>query len=262
LSLEKELAKLIDPSKPIKGSKLANLCCLSSKEIKTFVKAWVKMSKGRRRELVHQLVILSRHNIELNFDEVFQVLLLDPDAWVRAKAIEGLWESEDCRLIGLLIELLDKDGEAAVRAAAAIALGRFALLTELRAIPPHYAVRIVKALLKAIEDEEIEVRRRAIEAIAPLNLYQVKEIIEKAYQEEDSRVRSSALYAMGRNCDQHWLPILLKELSNPDSEIRLGAVRGCGEMGEENIAPYLKRLIRDPCPRVQSAAREALKQVR
>ena len=77
------------------------------------------------------------------------------------------------------------------------------MLAELGELRPEDGEKVQKALLSAIgnQEEQLEVRRRAIEAISPLSLSKVKDIIRQAYESEDARMRASALYAMGRNCD-------------------------------------------------------------
>ena len=52
----------------------------------------------------------------------------DPE--VREKAIEGLWEDEDRLLISTLCDLTKDDPSPKVRAAAAMALGKFAILAQ------------------------------------------------------------------------------------------------------------------------------------
>jgi HEAT repeat protein len=104
----------------------------------------------------------------------------------------------------------------------------------------------------------VEVRCRALEAVATLSTRQVKEAIKNAYQSRDERLMVSAIYAMGKNCDPNWMPLLLKELDNRDAEIRYEAVSACGEMGTEEIVSYLLPLANDPDLDVRLATIEAL----
>ena len=182
---------------------------------------------------------------------------------MRVKAIEGLWECDDCTIIPAILQTLMMDKEDAVRAAAASALGRFALLAELRKVHSRHVARIGETLFKIIDakGEDAELRGRAMEAIAPVNLTGVKKLIYKAYHSEDPILRASALRAMGLNCDPAWLPILLKELGNPDPEMCLEAVKACGELGEEEVVPHLLRLIREADIQIKLAAVTALKQI-
>jgi HEAT repeat protein len=260
LSLERYLDELSDEDKPLISSSLANLSSLSPDELTLFLKAWSGMDRARQRQIVNKLVGLAEENLTLNFDDIFRACLGDPDEEVRVKAIEGLWECEDRSLIDPLITLLRDDRKEAVRAAAAMALGKFALLAELEKLRPEDGAKVEQALLTVIDDreEQLEVRRRAVEAIAPLSLPKVTEIIQEAYQSDDARMRVSALYAMGRSGDPAWLPILIGELSSLDAEMRFEAAGACGQLGEEEAVPYLIRLIHDIDSQVQLSAIAAL----
>jgi HEAT repeat protein len=255
-----ELSKL---SKPIAISTLAYLSELSTEELKLFNKVWEKVEVKRRREVVHRLCLLTISNAKLNFDPLFWICLQDPDPEVRVEAIKGLWECEDCTLITRLIEKLTQDSEEIVRATAAAALGKFALLAELQKISPRYIAKIRDVLFSIINDQEErpKVRCCAIEAAASLNLPKVKEIIYQTYMSQEIRLKISALRAMGRNCDPRWLPMLVKELSSPIPELRVEAARACGELGEEEVEPYLIKLTKDAEDQVRLTAIEALAKV-
>jgi len=263
LSLDEYLAELSDQSKPLVSAKLANLSTLSSDELRLFLEAWAKTGVERRRQIASQLVALAEENCKLNFDDTFLVCLRDPDEIVRVKAIEGLWEYENRSLIDPFITMLREDSVESVRAAAAIALGKFAMLAELGKLRPDDMAKVERALLDVIDDqkEQLEVRRRAIEAIASLSLPKVTQIIQQAYQSDDPRMRFSAIYAMGKNSDPAWLPTLVKELCSPDSEMRFEAAGACGELGEEAAIPHLVRLIHDVDSQVQLSAIAALGQI-
>lgn len=254
------IAGLSDPNSRLLSSKLADLTNLEPEELQALEEVWVTIEPKRRRQIVHRLVELAEDNFELNFDSIFKNCLKDQDAEVRSSAIEGLWESEDTSLITPLINLLERDDSGEVQAAVAIALGKFALLAEHRKLRPGYTSRVSEALLASIEDKSrpMEVRRRALEAVAPLSLPRVKRAILEAYQNPHSKLRVSAVYAMGMSCDCGWLPMLLKELGSADAEIRYEAAGACGELGEEEAVPRLVELISDPDVEVQLAAIQAL----
>ena len=263
MSLERYLADLSDEDKRLSHSRLASLSDLSPEELELFLETWARMGVGRQRQVMSKLVELAEENPRLNFDDIFRACLHNPDEIVRVKAIEGLWECENRSLITPLITLLQEDDKKSVRAAAAMALGRFALLAELEKLRPEDGERVQEALLYAIDDqgEQPEVKRRAIEAIASLSLPKVKDIISQAYTSDDAKMRASALYAMGRNGDPAWLPTLVKELSSQDVEMRFEAAAACGELGDEQAVPHLVRLISDIDSQVQLSAIAALGQI-
>ncbi len=256
--IEETIADLGTSSQSLLNSRLIDLSNLNSEELTVFEQAWAAMEPKRRRQIVYRLVELAEDNLELNFDSILRGCLKDQDAEVRCKAIEGLWENDEPSLINPLIHLLEQDSSEKVQAAAATALGKFAMLAEHEKLRSCHISRLCHALLTTIDDKSkpVEVRRRALEAAAPLSLPQVKEAIMNAYQSHNSKLRISAIYAMGRNCDCSWLPTLLKELASADAEIRYEAVRACSELGE--AAPHLIELIKDPDTDVQLAAIQAL----
>ena len=175
----------------------------------------------------------------------------------------ALEEEEDAAIITPLIRLLRADKSEKVRAAAAIALGQFALLAAVKNLPPERSTEIYSNLLTVIEDEhEIdEVRRRCLEAIAPLDSPQVKQLVEEAYHSDNVKVKASALYAMGRNCDPVWLPIIIKEKDNSEPEIRYEVAEACGELGREEAVSTLIELAGDEDIQVREVSVRALEQI-
>ncbi len=230
-------------------------------QLERFRQVWPTIERARRRLVMRSLVELVEHSFEVNFDPIFLLAMADEDSEVRAAAIDGLWENEDQALIGPLVHLLRADEAANVRAAAAIALGRFVLLGELEEIDRAPAMLAEEALLETIHQagEDLEVRRRAVEAIAYSGEAGVREIIEAAYYDEDEKMQASALFAMGRSADPYWRKLLLKELRNPNSELRFEAARACGELEISLAVPHLARMAFEDADReVQGAAVWAL----
>jgi len=260
MTLEKLLTELGDENKNILASHLVHLSDLPSQELEAFARAWEKTPTSRRHQLVSHLVSLAEDNSELNFDTIFRVILGDPDAEVRNKAVEGLAECEDPQFIEPLLELAQRDTSGEVRAAAISALGHFALLAELQKIRPKYGLRIMEDLIALIRDQDqpLAVRRRAVEAVAPLSQPEVKKAITEAYLSPLLPLKVSALYAMGRNCDSQWLSILLPELRSPVVEIRYEAAGALGELGDEAAIPHLVPLCYDEDVQVREAAVRAL----
>ena len=258
--IEQTIAALSNRNKPILSSRLADLSSLNSAELKLFERAWETIEPKRRRHIMYRLVELAEDNFELDFNSIFKGCLNDQDTEVRSKAIEGLWESEEASLIEPLINLLEQDSSQKVQATAAIALGKFAMLAELKKVRSSHKSKICQTLLAVINDKSkpLEVQRRALEAAAPLSLPQMMKAIVEAYQSGNPTLRTSALFAMGKSCNPSWLPILLNELASDDAEIRNEAAGACGELGEEEAAPYLIELIHDPDVDVQLAVVQAL----
>jgi HEAT repeat protein len=260
MSLEDYLKELSDTSKPLVISKLVNLSDLSRKELEVFNRVWSGIEVARRREIVDRLAELAEDNFDLDFDKVFHACLFDVDSEVKIRAIGGLLECEDRSLLDPLINLLMGDLDHAVRAAAAFALGTFALLVEFGELSANDAAKVEKALLTAYnnKNEQADVRCRALEAISTISKPEVEELIRQAYQSNDLEFHVSALFAMGRNCNRSWLPILMKELHSPYPQLRFEAARACGEIESKEAVPRLIELIRDEDAQVRLAAIDAL----
>ena len=260
MSIEEIITDLANSKNPLLNSQLAELSNLDSHDLEVSAQAWVTFTAKRRRQIIYRLVELTSDNVELNFDMIFKQCLKDRDADVRSEAIEGLWESEEAALIEPMINLLEQDTSEKVQSAAAVALGKFAMLAEYKKLRPHHTSRISEALLGVINDKNrpIEVRRRTLESAAPLNLPQVHEAIMDAYQSHNTKFRVSSIYAMGKTCDTSWLPILLNELNNDDPEMRYEAVGACGELEEMEAVPHLVELVNDPDVDVRLATIQTL----
>lgn len=260
MSLDSYLSELSDEGKPVVSKTLANLSSLSPKELLSFLDKFSHMSTARRIEIVQKLVGLAEDSVEMNFNDIFIACLPDPAAEVRVGSIEGLWEYEDRSIIDTFITMLNQDSQDAVRAAAATALGRFALLAELGDLRHEDGARIERALVSVVgrNSESTEVKRRALESVSAFSKPEIKQMIQDAYNSMEHDMRVSAIYAMGMNCDSQWLDTLLKELGNSDVEMRYEAAVACGELGVEDAVPSLIELIQDTDSQVQLSAIAAL----
>ncbi|HIE17620.1 MAG TPA: phycocyanin alpha phycocyanobilin lyase [Dehalococcoidia bacterium] len=257
------IAQVFDSSRPLLSSELVFLSDLSPDELKFFKDIWAGADISRRYQVISQLVHLSEVDFKLDFSRIFIACQHDADERVRIQAITGLEIEENYVPIAPLIQTLREDSSAKVRAAAATALGKFAMLAEQGKLPAHYKDEIYAALLEVLDNstESSEVKRRALEAISPFSLPRVKELIEQAYHTEDVKLKASAIYAMGRNCNPVWLNALLSELNNNEAEIRYEAAHACGELGAEEAVPHLLKLTGDEDAQVQEAAIKALGEI-
>ena len=242
---------------------LQQLASLERGEAAALRSAWPQIGAERRRQVVHQLMELAEDNVDLNFDAVFFAALDDEAAAVRADAVRGLWEYEGRDLIAPLLRLLAKDEEPEVRAEAALALGRFVVLSEAGSLGEEQFQQVEAGLRRSLEDElEVdEVRGRALEAIGASGRPWVEQAMEHAYESEAPRLRVSAIHAMGRSCDGHWLPVLIEELANDDPEIRYEAATALGALADRRVVAHLAPLLRDPDLEVREAAIAALGQI-
>ena len=260
LSVEEIIANLGDSDKPLVNAQLAELTNASTSQRGPFDEVWPTVEVERRRQIAGRLVEMAENNFELDFESLYKAMLKDEDATVRMKAVDGLYESENVMLIEPVVGLLEHDPSVDVQASAAMTLGKFAIMGELNKIRQSHVTRIRQTLLGILNDKsrDVEVRRRALEAISAFANPEVTELIKEAYKSGDHHFKLSAIYAMGKNCQSVWLPILLKELSNPDPEIRYEAAVACGELEDELAAPYLVAMVNDTDTEVRLAVIQAL----
>ncbi len=250
-----------DVAAPVPTARLKDLSGLNDQEAVRVVEVFREVSFERRRDVLRNMSELAEESIELNFDAIFRHCLGDEDGEVRQAAIEGLWEAEERSLIEPLIKLCHKDEDEGVRIAAAQSLGRFALRAELGTLLERDARRVRAFLLELIEGEDEpseDVRRRAIEAIAPINDSQVRSVILETYETASEELRASAIFAMGQNGDPAWIPFVLEEMASTEPALRFEAAGAAGRLSDESLLPPLARMANDESAEVQAAAVTAI----
>ena len=232
----------------------------SSFEVIEFDRFLSTLDEEERRVVLTTMVEQAEENLELDFTSIFRHFLKDEDDNLVQLGIEGLWEQEERWLITELVELLRSERGAKVRAASAVALGKFPILALEGKIPPQDGALIYRVLMDFLEDEieDLEVRRRCLEAVAPYNTEEVRDYIRWAYDDEDQDLRSSSIYAMGRTGELIWLPVLLLELESSDAAVRYETANACGELAAQQATPQLVELLDDEDPEVRLASIAAL----
>jgi HEAT repeat protein len=242
---------------------LIELSNLHGKLLTQLAEAWPSFPLERRQDIVARLIEIAEADFEADFCEVFRIGLADDDPQVRASSIEGLWEVDEVKLIRPLVRALSEDPAEIVREAAATSLGRFALRAEMDQLQPRLSAMVWEALWDTVHDEEedLHVRRRALESLAYFDRPGVREAIEWAYEHEDDAMRVSAVFAMGRSADEEWSDIVIDELSSMDAAMRYEAARACGELQIAGAVARLSRMTADTDLEVKLAAVWALGQI-
>ena len=246
--IDQLIEQLLDPSQQHPSAE--DLCLMSGLARHHFGRLreiWHEVPADRRRAVVRLMAKLADERVELDFERVLRLGLEDDEPETRSSAVGGLWECEDPTLVAPLVRLLLEDGSSAVRAAAATALGRFVLLSELGEIESAVGMLAERSLLRVIYalDEDLEVRRRSVESIAYSSEAGVADLLESAYGDEDRMMRASSIFAMGRSADSRWRPVVRAELENADSDIRFEAARASGDLEDTESIPVLLDLLDD-----------------
>lgn len=257
------LDQLRDTTRPFPPASLYHLSDLAREDLGALESLWPELPVERRLNLLQSLNDLGEANFEVNFESLFRLGLEDEDSGVRATAIRALWESEDPNLIAPFIDFLQHDPDPLVRAAAASALGRFVYLGELEELSEAHKRRVENALLEVIRSsDELEVRRRALEAVSYSSREEVPPLIAEAYASDEPKHRVSAIFSMGRNADRpRWGQQVRSELENPEPEIRFEAARAAGELELREAGPALSELLGDDDSQVREAAVWSLGQI-
>jgi HEAT repeat protein len=229
---------------------------LAPSEISRIEPVWETLDSSKRHSLLTELTEASELNFEFDYRELGFFTLDDPDQDVREAAIELLWEDESLELLNRLVDLAQWDESTRVRAAAISALGRFILLGEYDEIPQNESIRIQELVIGVLsnDDEDVDVRRRALEAIANSGHEIVNEAILEAYNSSEQKMKISSVFAMGRTYDKEWQDIVLREINSDDPEMRYEAARSAGELEISESIPYLGRLAVDDEREVKEVA--------
>lgn len=256
------LDRLKDPDHAFPPADLYRFSDLGRQDLTALEAAWPEAPVERRRAILQDLGEIGEANLEVQFEAVFRLALEDEDAEVRAAAVANLWESEAPDLMAPFLDLLQHDPDPAVRAAAASALGRYVYLGEVEELPEGYLRRVEDALLAVIHGpDDLDVRRRALEAVAFSSRPEVPALIERAYAAPELRQRVSAVFAMGRSADPRWSAPVLQELESGEPELRYEAARAAGELELAHAVPALKRMTEEGDVQIREAAIWSLGQV-
>ena len=260
MSFQELIETIADPSAPLSDAPFHEASDPSPDEMAEFVQVCDTLNEDRRCEVLAVMVEQAEENLELDFTAIFRHCLRDDDDRMVQLGVEGLWELEDRWLIAEMVELLRSERGPRVRATAALALGRFPVLAQEGKLRPQDGELVYRVLMDFLEDdiEDLEVRRRCLEAVAPFNTEEVQDYIRWAFEDDDQDLRSSSIYAMGRTGEAEWLPTLLEELESTDPAVRYEAASACGELAHEDAVQQLVERLQDDDPEVRLACIAAL----
>ena len=152
---------------------------------------------------------------------------------------------------------------------------------------------IVLALIGALRDPNVEVRRAAVNSLGNLEDHTAIPALREALKDEDAEVRAGALEALGNLEDAasaDAIAAMLKDpnrevrakaiealsdleltsppaglldaLKDPDAEVRHQAAHAVGHFEDARAIPMLRSMLEDPNGEVREAAVEALSDIR
>jgi HEAT repeat protein len=213
-------------------------------ELKTLLDVWPQVKPSRKLTLLEELDTLAENDTLVSFDDFARALLTDPEPEVRTRAIRLLDEYEDPKVVPSYLDILKNDPDINVRVEAANALHLFVDLGELEEIPANIYHEVEDALLaSAASEDNLRVRRAALESLGYSSRPEVVTLIESAFHREDPAWQASSLVAMGRSADERWADAVTRSLVHVDDRIRKAAVQAAGELSLQAARPILLKML-------------------
>jgi len=236
---------------------------ISGENLRLLRAMWSELMPSYKHRVIQALVHASENSFEYNFKQIGLLGLTDESAMVRSAAIDLLWEDESVETLNILLNVIRDDESSNVKAQALVGISRYVLLGEYEDIPKSLAMEIQELVLHLHKDESqpVEVRRRALEALANSSHKEKDSLIRHAYQSDNHLMKVSSLFAMGRSCDDKWQNILLDELDNDDQEMVYEAVRACGEIQIDASVSQIKELLLSDDQEIQTMSIWALGEI-
>jgi HEAT repeat protein len=240
------LDSLLNEKKDFPRKYLQQFSDMGDLELKTLMEVWSRVGVSRKLALLEGLETLAESDTLVNFDDFGKAILADPDSTVRGRAIRLLKESDDVKLVPTFINILNNDTDMQTRAEAAGVLGAFVDLGELEEIPEEVHHQVEDALFKVANgDDDVKVRRRALESLGYSSRPEASVLIESSFQREDPAWQASALFAMARSADSRWDADVLASLPSENRSVREAAVEAAGQLSIKEAGPILIRMLEE-----------------
>jgi HEAT repeat protein len=256
------LEALLDQEEVPSSNELTVLSDIDLAHLQRFEAVWNDLPKTKRRSLIAILGQEANEHIELRFNRINRMAVADTDAEVRRIAIDNMWESQDQRLIPILLNALSKDPSTEVRIAAIRALGRFILLGQFGKIGSDQLMMIEGELLQiASQKGSSQTYSASVEALGYSSRPEVEEIIDHAFASKEETLRQSALVAMGRSANERWNDSIIKELNSHSPKLRSEAAHAAGELELRAAITGLIDLLEDVNDDVRLSAIWSLGQI-
>jgi HEAT repeat protein len=244
ISFEKVLDSLLADRKEFPRRYLQEFSDIGTLELKTVLDVWPRVNPSRKLTLLEELDALAGSDTLVSFDDFARALLTDPDPQVRMRAIRLLDESEDTKLVPSYLDMLQNDPDRNVRVEAAKVLNLFVDLGELEEIPEDIYHQIEDALLaSAAGEDDVRVRRAALESRGYSTRLEVSTLIESSFRREEPNWKISALVAMGRSADERWDEDVTYALVSENDSVRKAAVQAAGELPLKSTSPLLLKML-------------------
>jgi HEAT repeat protein len=243
-SFQTVLDALLSDRKEFPRRYLQEFSDIGTLELKTLLDVWPQVKPSRKLTLLEELDAMAETDTLVSFDDLARALLTDPEPDIRTRAIRLLDEYEDPKVVPSYLDMLKSDPDLNVRIEAANALHLFVDLGELEEIPEKIYHEVENALLaSAASEDDVRVRRTALESLGYSSRPEVSTLVESAFYREDPAWQASSLVAMGRSADERWSDAVTRSLVHVDDRIRKAAVQAAGELTLHSTRPILLKML-------------------
>lgn len=121
-----------------------------------------------------------------------------------------------------------------------------------------YGDAAVVPLIKALKDNDKEIRIGAAEALGPLGDLRAVEPLSECLKDKDWNVRSQSAGSLGKLGEKTVADSLVGCLNDPSKEVRLEVVKALKNLADEEAFNPLVKFLKDPDPLVRSETIKAL----
>jgi len=237
---------LLDESRLFPPAFLQFFSDMETDTLLKLAEVWQLVSENRKYSLLEDLEDSLESDTLVNYDEFALMACKDESARVRSQALRLFWDSDNHRVIPILIDASEHDSGEMVRVSAIEILGHFELLSVLDEVPSHYQEKIEKALWNAYHAGSSSVlSRRALESLGYSEDEKVSKLILMAFSKADPEWQASALIAMGHSADDRWQKQILNSLTEENFDIRMAAIKAAGELELKAARVALVKIVGD-----------------
>ncbi len=126
-------------------------------------------------------------------------------------------------------------------------------------IQPKAAQSNIAQLLKDLQDESLETRKKAAFELGKTHDPQAVNALIEALNDENDQVSGIAARALGQIGDTRALQPLIEALGDASLNVRAAAAKGLGNLGDKRAITPLKKVLRDEDASVRKASSDALR---
>ncbi len=119
----------------------------------------------------------------------------------------------------------------------------------------------VPALIEALRDDDVEVRRAATQSLDQLQDPRAVAALIAALKDSDAEVRKTAAWALGELGDRRAVEPLIGALKDENAEVRQSAAHSLGELSDPRAAGALLEMLKDSSADVRHQSLWALNEI-